>query len=79
MNVLAAAIAAALAGGILLGMAPSVSHHYGSCRFVAKLSGATFSLIIFGFVAAWRGFVWPSAVLSLIGADFGHHKPWAVK
>ena len=46
MNMPAAAMAAALAGGILLGMAPSVSHHYGSCRFVAELSGATFSLLI---------------------------------
>lgn len=66
MKVPAVAIAAAFAGGILLGMAPGVSLPCGSSLFVAALTGAVLLLLIFGFVAAGRGFVWPAAVVSLI-------------
>jgi hypothetical protein len=65
MKLPAVAIVAAFAGGILLGLGPLQAFHAAHSSLPAFAGAAIISLLIAGFVLAWRGFVWASATISL--------------
>ncbi|MGB7729556.1 MAG: ComEC/Rec2 family competence protein [Candidatus Acidiferrum sp.] len=65
MKLPAVAIVVGFAGGILLGLEPLRAFHAAHSSLPAFIGAAIISLLIAGFVLAWRGFVWASATISL--------------
>ncbi|HXX13653.1 MAG TPA: ComEC/Rec2 family competence protein [Candidatus Eremiobacteraceae bacterium] len=66
MKLPAVAIAAAFAGGILLGLGQCASPRYQTSAFITALAGAVFLLIVVGCWLAWKNLVWPAAIFSLV-------------
>ncbi len=67
MKLPAVAIAAAFAGGILLGLWRISSSQAAHSLFLALLFATVVGLLLLGLGLAWRNFVWSSAIVSLIG------------
>lgn len=66
MKLPAVAIAAAFAGGILLGIRQLDSAPHNAAPFVAAMLCGAFLLIVVGCWLTWRQLVWPAAILSLV-------------
>lgn len=79
MKAPAVAIAAAFAGGILLGIGPLFSVHTAARSFSLFLIAVVCLFLLLGFVSAWRNLLWLSASASLaVWVGLGWLAGWIV-